>query len=191
MRRRDTPEIFSTRSRNLLRQFAPSIWAVDGSRGPRERARAIAQTLLDQPRWLQPSYLYDSRGSRLFERICELPEYYLTRTEEAILDQGARGIIARAPVQSIVELGAGYSRKTMHLLREQSRQRGTGSYIAVDLSPTALRASRRIVRKHFPAIAFHGLQARYKEGLTSIKKRHSHALRFSWKQHRKLLPFRF
>ena len=85
------------------------------------------RTLFDQPRWLEAFHLYDDRGSELFERICELPEYYLTRTENAILESSAAKIIAAAPVEAIVELGAGYAKKTIHLLREQMRQRGAGN----------------------------------------------------------------
>ena len=69
--------------------------------------------------------LYDDRGSELFEQICELPEYYLTRTEEAILERAAGDIIAAAPVECIVELGAGSAKKTTHLLTAQIQQRKT------------------------------------------------------------------
>ena len=170
MRRRDIPEILSIQSGNSWRRLGSSIWALDGSSSAQETARSIARTLLDQPPWLEPAHLYDEKGSRLFERICRLPEYYLTRTEEAILAKEAKGIIADAPVRSIVELGAGYSKKTLHLLREQTRQRGAGSYTAVDISPTALRASRKIVRKEFPSITFHGLCSPYEAAMTSFKR---------------------
>ncbi len=169
MRRRDIPEILSIQSGNSWRWRGPSIWALDGSTSAQETARSIARTLLDQPPWLEPAYLYDEKGSRLFKRISSLPEYYLTRTEEAILAKGAKGLIAAAPVHSIVELGAGYSEKTPHLLREQTRQRGTGSYIAVDVSESALRASRKMVRREFPSMTFHGLCSPYEAAMTSIK----------------------
>ena len=83
----------------------PSIWALDGRSCDRDKAASVLRTLLDQPRWLEAYHLYDERGSQLFERICELPEYYLTRTENAILAKEASTIIALAPVECIVELG--------------------------------------------------------------------------------------
>jgi len=64
----------------------------------------------------------------LFEQICQLPEYYLTRTENSILFETAGRIIAAAPVECIVELGAGTSKKTLHLLSEQVRQRKRGVF---------------------------------------------------------------
>ncbi len=114
--------------------------------------------------------MYDERGSRLFDQICELPEYYLTRTESSILRERADLIIAAAPVEGIVELGAGSSQKTLHLLRQQVRQRGRGIFAPIDVSLTGLIASRDIVKKEFPELAFSGLCARYEEGISSIEK---------------------
>ena len=92
------------------------------------------RTLWDQPRWLEAYHLYDDRGSELFEQICELPEYYLTRTEEAILERAAGDIIAAAPVECIVELGAGSAKKTTHLLTAQIQQRKTAIFAPIDVS---------------------------------------------------------
>jgi dimethylhistidine N-methyltransferase len=125
-------------------------------------------TLWDQPRWLEAYHLYDSQGSAMFEQICELPEYYLTRTENAILELEAASIIAAAPVEAVVELGAGYSKKTTHLLKEQARQRGGGFFIPIDVSTPGLAAARDAVAAHFPALQFHGLQGLYEEGLSSV-----------------------
>ncbi len=137
----------------------------------RDPALSILRTLLDQPRWLEPRYLYDERGSRLFERICELPEYYLTRTENSILAEKAGEMIAAAPVKCIVELGAGSSKKTMHLLREQVRQRKGGTFTPIDVSLASLTASRDVIKQELPQLKFQGLHARYEEGISSIDKR--------------------
>ena len=114
--------------------------------------------------------MYDELGSHLFEQICELPEYYLTRTENSILAEGAEQVIAAAPVECIVELGAGSSKKTMHLLREQVRQRRGGTFTPIDVSLTGLTLSRDTLRQQFPQLTFQGLHARYEEGISSIKK---------------------
>jgi dimethylhistidine N-methyltransferase len=119
---------------------------------------------------LEVYHLYDQRGSELFESICDLPEYYLTRTENAILEAHAADIIAAAPVQCIVELGAGYSKKTVHLLTAQLRHRGATMFAPIDVSLTALLASRDAVQAAFPQVEFHGLYARYEEGFRAVDK---------------------
>jgi len=131
---------------------------------------SILTTLWDQPRWLEAYHLYDERGSELFEEICRLPEYYLTRTENSILESHAADIIAAAPVECVVELGAGYSKKTVHLLTEQTRQRGRSIFAPIDVSRSALLASQRAAQRDFPEIEFHGLHARYEEGFNAIEK---------------------
>src|SRR5262245_52963754 len=125
---------FSVDCRRLWRMAEPSIWSLKEGRPEEDPATSIMRTLWDQPRWLEAYHLYDDRGSELFEQICELPEYYLTRTEEAILEGAAEDIIAAAPVKCIVELGAGSAKKTTHLLKAQIRQRKTGIFAPIDVS---------------------------------------------------------
>ena len=87
--------------------------------GPDQRARLAADVrdgLTRQPKRLPPKYFYDDRGSRLFEAICELPEYYVTRTEHALLADVADDIVDRTRPAQLVELGSGASRKTRLLL---------------------------------------------------------------------------
>ncbi|MGI8739920.1 MAG: L-histidine N(alpha)-methyltransferase [Gammaproteobacteria bacterium] len=72
--------------------------------------------LLTPPRSLSPKYFYDSYGSELFDQICVTPEYYVTRTEDALLAAQGGDIIDLARPEHIVELGSGASRKTHHLL---------------------------------------------------------------------------
>ena len=163
-------QILSSSSRHRWSRVAPSIWTTHSEKTLREITLAIARTLFDQPRWLEPRYLYDERGSELFEQISQLPQYYLTRTEEAILAKEAERLIAAAPVGCIVELGAGFSKKTIHLLQEQSRQREGGVYAPIDVSFTALSSARETILRQVPAIAFHGLHASYEEGIASIRK---------------------
>jgi len=133
-------------------------------------ARSVLRTLFDQPRWLEAYHLYDERGSELFERICDLPEYYLTRTENSILEINAGRIISAAPVQALVELGAGYSKKTVHLLREQVRQRRSGIFAPIDVSLPGLITARDHTTADFPELSFHGLHALYEDGFSSVAK---------------------
>jgi len=146
------------------------IWSLRGADLDALPALSILTTLWDQPRWLEAYHLYDDQGSELFEAICELPEYYLTRTENGILEAQASSIIAAAPVECIVELGAGYSKKTVHLLTEQLRQRGRCLFAPIDVSSAGLRASQSAVSKDFPEIQFHGIHARYEEGFSAVDK---------------------
>ncbi|MGH7771105.1 MAG: L-histidine N(alpha)-methyltransferase [Candidatus Binatia bacterium] len=168
MQGQEEPHVLSSSQRGLWSFTEPYIWTFDTNHA--DPALSILRTLLDQPRWLEPSLLYDERGSQLFEQICELPEYYLTRTENSILAAQAEQVIATAPVECIVELGAGTSKKTMHLLREQVRQRQGGTFAPIDVSLTGLIVSRDIVRQHFPQLMFQGLHARYEEGIAGIEK---------------------
>lgn len=170
MKQEKLANIFTDDARVRWRAREPGIWSVNGADLDSVPTQSILTTLWDQPRWLEAYHLYDQQGSELFEQICELPEYYLTRTENAILETHARDIIANAPVRCIAELGAGYSKKTAHLLTEQLRQRGSGVFAPIDVSAAGLRASRDAVRAAFPGITFHGLHARYEDGFSAIDK---------------------
>ncbi len=163
-------EILSSAQLERWYPVESSIWALSSETPDEDVVRSIARTLLDQPRHIEPRFLYDERGSRLFEKISALPEYYLTRTEDAILEKEAKQVIARAEVECLVELGAGFSKKTVHLLSEQVRQRARGTFVPIDVSLTALIESRDSVKEQFSQLGFHGLCAPYEEGISSIEK---------------------
>jgi len=164
------PGIFSQDQKNRWSSVRSSIWELKSEAPEENVARSLARTLFDQPRRIEPRFLYDERGSWLFEKICTLPEYYLTRSEDAILAKEAKQIIALAEVECLVELGAGFSKKTVHLLSQQAKQRGRGTFAPVDVSLTALIGSRDSVKQQFPRLVFHGLCACYEEGILSIER---------------------
>ena len=166
----ESPLFFAPEQQHFWRTSEGSIWSLADNGHREDPALSIMRTLWDQPRWLEAYHLYDDRGSELFEKICQLPEYYLTRTENALLERDAAQIIAAAPVQCIVELGAGSAKKTTHLLSEQTRQHGTGIFAPIDVSLPGLLASRDYVRAQLAAIEFHGLHARYEDGICAIHK---------------------
>jgi dimethylhistidine N-methyltransferase len=170
MKQESSPRLFGADQISLWRSDHPGIWSLRAADLDEIPTLSILTTLWDQPRWLEAYHLYDQRGSELFEAICELPEYYLTRTENGILETHAKDIIAVAPVECIVELGAGYSKKTVHLLQEQVRQRGPSIFAPIDVSLSGLLASQSAVRKDFPAAEFHGIHARYQEGFSAVEK---------------------
>jgi L-histidine N-alpha-methyltransferase len=106
--------------------------------------------LLSRPRSLPPKYFYDAQGSELFDRICATPEYYPTRTEDALLARSAGQIIAAARPRHIIELGSGASRKTAHLLTavEQAGLEGC-EYWPFDVCEPMLRqAGERLLARH-------------------------------------------
>src|SRR5271163_3758463 len=102
--------------------------------------------LLKRPRSLVPWMLYDAEGSRLFERITSLPEYYPTRTERDILANYADAIITATGADysrplRLLELGAGTAAKTGILLEAATRLRNEVIYVPVDVSSDALEAA--------------------------------------------------
>lgn len=168
MKQEKLPRIFAADQQPRWLSRHGGIWSLEDADLDSVPTLSILTTLWDQPRWLEAYHLYDRRGSELFEQICDLPEYYLTRTENAILETHAGEIIANAPVQCIAELGAGYSKKTVHLLTEQLRQRGKCIFAPIDVSLSALLASRQAVQRDFPQIDFHGLHSRYEDGFSAF-----------------------
>ncbi len=123
-------------------------------RKPPEEPRAVTATprqiadvlagLRASPKRLPTKYLYDAEGSRLFERICELPEYYPTRTETAILRSHAGDIAAMTgPDAVLLELGSGASVKTRIVIEKLERQ---VAYMPVDISHSALDAATTRLR---------------------------------------------
>src|SRR5512132_3205207 len=91
----------------------------------------VRRGLTARPRRLPPKYFYDEAGGRLFERITELPEYYLTRAEESILRAIAGPLMGRLQPRDLVELGPGSCEKVRTLLNALPSTAGA-RYVAVD-----------------------------------------------------------
>jgi dimethylhistidine N-methyltransferase len=121
--------------------------------------REIESGLLQQPRRLPSKLFYDARGSLLFERITELPEYYLSRVERQILRDRQQEIAGlMGPDRVLVELGSGASRKTRLLLDAVPRPI---AYVPIDISATALRSSVTALRTEYPRLLVRPLVADY------------------------------
>jgi dimethylhistidine N-methyltransferase len=126
-------------------------------------ARDMAQALSARPRSISPKYFYDAKGSRLFDRICELPEYYPTRTELGILAGNARGIAAQmGPRAEIVEFGAGSLRKVRLLLEAMDRP---ARYLPIDISGEHLAQSAAALQRDYPGLDVQPLVADYTQRL--------------------------
>ncbi len=117
------------------------------------------------PKWLPPRWLYDARGSELFERITTLPEYYPTRTERALLRQVVAQIAARAAVDTLVELGSGSSEKTRLLLDALTATGSLRRFVPLDVSESALRAAMTAVAREYPHLVVHGVVGDFTEHL--------------------------
>jgi L-histidine Nalpha-methyltransferase len=116
---------------------------------------AVTEGLLSEPKWLPSWLFYDAAGSRLFDQITELPEYYLTRTERSILTCRAGEIIALAANNEalhLVELGAGSCDKTRILLRAAVDRQDTVLYEPVDVSATALVQAQQRIEDEIPGV---------------------------------------
>lgn len=119
---------------------------------------------------LPSKYLYDALGSKLFEAICELPEYGLTRADERLLREHAREIAVRIPGEVIVcELGSGSGRKTRWILEALARQRHI-NYFPIELSPVALAVCRREL-SDIDSVGIVGLEREYLDGLAEAASR--------------------
>lgn len=110
-------------------------------------------------KWLPPKYFYDDRGSRLFEEITRLPEYYPTRAERTILTRHADEIAATARANVLLELGSGSSEKTRLLLDAMQRTGPLTAYVPVDVSAGALRQAMGVLRQDYPTLQLQGAVA--------------------------------
>lgn len=133
-------------------------------------ARDVAAGLTASPKHLSCCYFYDQEGSRLFEAICQLPEYYLTRAETAILQNHADEIAARFPGETtLVELGSGNSTKTRLLLEAFLRTRPRQRYVPLDICRTVLEETARELLRDYPALDIVAVAAEYHEGLRYVR----------------------
>lgn len=124
--------------------------------------------LSQNPKTLPPHYFYDDRGSQLFEQICQLPEYYPTRTEAAILQQFAGAIAHLTGPCEIVELGSGSSAKTRLLLDVYSELSYPLYYLPNDVSASILEISTQTLLKDYPYLHIRGLIGSYELALQSL-----------------------
>jgi dimethylhistidine N-methyltransferase len=124
-----------------------------------EFARDLAHALAVRPRSISPKYFYDEEGSRLFDRICELPEYYPTRTELGILTKHAGDIAAHiGPRAEIVEFGAGSLRKVRLLLDAMDHP---ARYLPIDISGEHLFRSASGLQSDYPGLEVQPVVADY------------------------------
>jgi len=120
-------------------------------------ANDVLRGLSTTPKTLPPYLFYDARGSELYERITELPEYYLTRTERAIFEAHADAIVQAVRAHepgplNVVELGAGSAKKTELVLSAVLRAQRDCLYVPIDVSASALRAAQANLASALPQV---------------------------------------
>jgi L-histidine Nalpha-methyltransferase len=130
-------------------------------------ADEVAAGLSGAPKRLPCKYLYDDTGSRLFQEIMELDEYYPTRCEAAILEQHKEEIAALVGRRAfnLVELGAGDGKKTRILLRHFLDRGSHFRYVPIDICPSAIRGLMDDLATEFQGLQVQGLATEYFEGL--------------------------
>ncbi|MCS6959658.1 MAG: L-histidine N(alpha)-methyltransferase [Pseudanabaenaceae cyanobacterium SKYGB_i_bin29] len=133
-----------------------------------QEAAELTHSLTQIPKQIPPKYFYDDRGSQLFEAICLLPEYYLTRTETELLAKVAPQLPSYTGACELVELGSGSSRKT-HIILQAYQQRGLPlRYTPIDISSSILEISAYNLLQSYPGLEVHGIVATYEEALAHL-----------------------
>ena len=135
-------------------------------------ANDVRRGLSSRPKTLPPYLFYDETGSQLYERITELPEYYLTRAERRILSSHAHDIVdlvgAGREHLTVIELGAGSATKTETLLRAIVERRYRCTYVPIDVSPTVLTSGQGRLAVSLPDVDVCPLATTYERALCTL-----------------------
>ena len=117
---------------------------------------------------IPPKHFYDTEGSRLFEQIMGLPEYYPTRTERSILEANAAALVEETRAAELVELGSGVPTKTL-LLLDAMRDAGTlDRYVPFDVSEVVLCESAKLLVERYPGIRVYGVVGDFERHLDRV-----------------------
>ena len=130
--------------------------------------RDVRTGLTARPKSIPPVYFYDDRGSRLFDEITRLPEYYPTRAERSILDAHAGDIAERSGADTLVELGAGTCEKSRVLLDAMASTGRLRRFIPLDVSDTTLWEAAGILSREYPGVAVDAVVADFHRHLDQL-----------------------
>lgn len=136
--------------------------------GSSEALTELRAALAEEPRRIPSRYFYDDRGSELFERICELPEYYQTRTEHGLLEATAERIVELTAAEELVELGSGAATKTRLLLDAMGRAGRLRLYVPMDVSAGTLKRVAHELALLYPELRVHGIVGDFMSHLGAI-----------------------
>jgi L-histidine Nalpha-methyltransferase len=134
--------------------------------------RSLAEDVLDgltRPfKELPPKHFYDARGAELFDRICDLPEYYPTRAERAILEQSAEELARLTGAVELVELGSGTAAKTRVLLDALYAAGTLERYVPVDVTERMVRDCADELTREYPGLRVHGVIGDFERHLDRV-----------------------
>ena len=133
-----------------------------------EFARSTVRGLQQNPPLLECRFLYDKRGGKLFEQICGLDEYYLTRTERSILERHSSDIRDITGPVTLLELGSGSSIKTDLLLEAYLEKDGTVPYVPVDVSASALKSTLLAINERHNTAKLVAVNSTYEEAFPLV-----------------------
>ena len=131
-------------------------------------AAEVRASLAETPRRLPSKYFYDERGSILFEQITGLPEYYLTRAEEGLLDANAQQIAERTQPTDLIELGSGSAKKTERLIESGLQAGSLRRYIQVEVSEEMAQHAAGRVAERFPELEVHAVIGDFSKDLGRV-----------------------
>ncbi|WP_026969773.1 L-histidine N(alpha)-methyltransferase [Algoriphagus terrigena] len=133
----------------------------------------VLQGLKSSPKTLSSKYFYDDEGSRIFQQIMDMPEYYLPEAEFEIIQTQSEAIARRINQTrlDIIELGAGDGRKMVHLVQVMSQFSADLSYFPLDISEGILKVNEELFRKTVPSVHFESLAGDYFKTLPALKDR--------------------
>ena len=153
------------------RQAAETRWIeLDPSESQLDFGEAVLEGLGTRPKTLPSQFFYDETGSQLFEEICELPEYYLTRAEAEILETAAPRLAQEMPeIRALVELGSGSAVKTEYLLQAFQQDGRELCYVPIDVSRSALEGSVERLEQTHPQLEIRPAVAEYEPGLAEVQ----------------------
>ncbi len=147
-----------------LRYFKPA-----DSKTQKTFAQEITRSLNQKQKSISPKFFYDIKGSQLFEKICKLPEYYLTRTETKLLEQIGQEIEPFLPKNiRLVELGSGSATKTRLLLDVLTKIQEKTEYFPIDISDILQESSEKLL-ENFETLSITGIIDTYEGGLEFLE----------------------
>jgi L-histidine Nalpha-methyltransferase len=133
-------------------------------------AEDVRAGLSASPKHLFPKYFYDELGSQLFEAICLLPEYYLTRAENEIFALYSDEIVSEVSTEkvSLIEMGSGSASKTRLIIEALLKRQSELLYIPVDISATALETSSRVLLQSYPDLRINAYASDYYDAINAL-----------------------
>jgi dimethylhistidine N-methyltransferase len=150
---------------------SPRFTCISLGAGKHDLANDLRKGLTQAQKMLPCKYFYDRAGLDLFEQICDLPEYYLTRTETTILQHEAPAILELCPVGlTLVELGSGSARKTRFLIEPCLAGQPEMTYCAIDIARAALEDAGRGLLRDYSGLRFVGLAGEFGDALHFLAK---------------------